>query len=127
MTQYNDILIKCCDAQGTCDTCNNDMVNVNRCCCRSKMDAQKDSSRCIDEEKQVSRYCTTPQASSGSNGIVTGELDSGEVIQDSDNEVISVGEEMRDGCTVMKQMLARYSIATSTRTSTPVNRKKQLT
>ena len=75
--QYNDMLIKCCDAQGTCDTCNNDMVNVNRCCCRSKMDAQKDSSRCIDEEKQVSRYCTTPQASSGSNGIVTGELDSG--------------------------------------------------
>ena len=73
-----------CDEVVICGLCDRPK-NISCYCYRTKMGASDENTDSV------------PQASTGSDGKVTGEVDTGEVIDDSDGETITVGEGMRDG------------------------------
>ena len=79
-----------------------------------------------DKDKSSISDGANPQVSSRSNGGVTGELDAGEVIEESDSEVITVREDRRNGCEgreKMKQLSEKPPSSNLVKTSTPVIKK----
>ena len=121
------------------DVCCSSLKLIGCYCCRSTAMTSDDKwetcddaktsvkETMVDQEanKQAVNVCSNnsaPQASSGSSGNVIGEVDVGEIIQDSDSEVITVGEGMRYGCSgtkSVKQEARDSNVSDCTKTSTP--------